>query len=116
VLSIGYNPVYKNTKRSIEIHLLHAFDEDFYGAMLRLVILGYIRPEYDYVSKEALVEDIREDIRVTQRSLEREAYRRFEEDEWLFGDKEDSERINVPPHEKSSAAQTGTIAKCAMQN
>ncbi|CAI6331961.1 unnamed protein product [Periconia digitata] len=86
VLSIGYNPYYKNTQRSIEIHLLHSFERDFYGATLSLVILGYVRPEYDYVSKEALVEDIREDIRVAQRSLEREAYKGFAGDEWLVGE------------------------------
>ncbi|KAH7397430.1 hypothetical protein BKA66DRAFT_566539 [Pyrenochaeta sp. MPI-SDFR-AT-0127] len=85
VLSIGYNPYYKNTQRSIEIHILHNFSTDFYGATLSLVILGFIRPEYDYVSKEALVEDIREDIRVAQRSLEREAYRKWKEDAWLGG-------------------------------
>ncbi|KAF2641109.1 riboflavin kinase [Massarina eburnea CBS 473.64] len=86
VLSIGYNPVYKNEKRSIEIHLLHSFEKDFYGATLSLIILGWIRPEYDYVSKDALVEDIREDIRVTQRSLAREGYAVFEGDKWLFGE------------------------------
>ncbi|KAF2269606.1 riboflavin kinase, partial [Lojkania enalia] len=86
VLSIGYNPYYKNTHRSIEIHLLHTFAQDFYGAILSLVILGYIRPEYDYVSKEALVEDIREDIRVAQRSLGREAYRGYAGDGWLLGE------------------------------
>lgn len=85
VLSIGFNPYYKNTQRSIEIHILHNFDQDFYGATLSLVILGFIRPEYDYVSKEALVEDIREDIRVAKRSLEREAYGRWKGDEWLRG-------------------------------
>jgi riboflavin kinase len=71
VLSIGYNPYYKNTQRSIEIHILQNFDEDFYGATLSLLVLGFVRPEYDYVSKDALVEDIREDIRVAKRSLER---------------------------------------------
>lgn len=85
VLSIGYNPYYKNTQRSIEIHILHTFSTDFYGATLSLVILGFIRPEYDYVSKDALVEDIREDIRVAQRSLQREAYQKWREDEWLRG-------------------------------
>ncbi|KAJ4988293.1 riboflavin kinase [Stagonosporopsis vannaccii] len=86
VLSIGYNPYYKNTTRSIEIHILANFDKDFYGAELSLVILGFIRPEYDYVSKEALVEDIREDIRVAQRSLAREAYQKCQEDGWLKGE------------------------------
>lgn len=82
----GYNPFYKNSQRSIEIHILHTFREDFYGATLSLIILGYIRPEYDYVSKEALVEDIREDIRISQRSLDREAYLKYKDDPWLKGE------------------------------
>jgi len=49
------------------------------------MILGFIRPEYDYVSKEALVEDIREDIRVAQRSLARKGYEVWKRDEWLRG-------------------------------
>jgi riboflavin kinase len=85
VLSIGFNPFYNNTQRSIEIHILSNFSEDFYGATLRLIILGFIRPEYDYVSKEALVEDIREDIRVAQRSLDREGYLAWKGDGWLRG-------------------------------
>lgn len=86
VLSIGYNPYYKNTTRSIEIHILANFDKDFYGAELSLIILGFIRPEYDYVSKDALVEDIREDIRISQRSLAREAYDACKSDPWLRGE------------------------------
>jgi riboflavin kinase len=89
VLSIGYNPYYANTTRSIEIHILHNFEADFYGAELSLVILGYVRPEYDYVSKEALVEDIREDIRVAQRSLEREGYAVWKGDGWLVGEEKE---------------------------
>lgn len=86
MLSVGYNPYYKNTHRSIEIHILHNFPADFYGATLSLIILGFIRPEYDYVSKDALVEDIREDIRVAKRSLERSAYEAWKDDAWLKGD------------------------------
>lgn len=86
MLSIGFNPYYGNTQRSIEIHIMHSFDSDFYGATLSLIILGFIRPEYDYVSKEALVEDIKEDIRVAGRSLERENYQEFKTDGWLKGE------------------------------
>ncbi|KAF1953761.1 riboflavin kinase [Byssothecium circinans] len=114
VLSIGYNPVYRNEKRSIEVHLLHSFGEDFYGALLRLVVLGWIRPEYDYVSKEALVEDIREDIRVAKRSLERAAYRAFEGDAWLVGGEGGEEAVGRGA--RGEVAQTGEIAKCQMQN
>jgi riboflavin kinase len=105
VLSIGYNPYYKNTQRSIEIHILQNFAADFYGATLSLLILGFIRPEYDYVSKDALVEDIREDIRVAQRSLEREAYGEWKEDGWLRGVDE----------AKEQSGQTGIVGKCMME-
>jgi riboflavin kinase len=105
VLSIGYNPYYKNTQRSIEIHILQNFDKDFYGATLSLIILGFIRPEYDYVSKDALVEDIREDIRVAQRSLEREGYVSWKEDGWLKGEELGREQVG----------QTGVVGKSQME-
>jgi FAD synthase len=47
---IGWNPFYKNEKKTIEAHLLHKFDEDFYGANIKLVIYGYLRPEADFGS------------------------------------------------------------------
>ncbi|PGH12543.1 hypothetical protein AJ80_06704 [Polytolypa hystricis UAMH7299] len=102
VLSIGYNPFYKNTVRSVEIHILPPLNQpptttsnntepitttpsskektlfnklpDFYGTPLNLLILGYIRPEFDYVSLEALVDDIRIDCEVARASLLREKY------------------------------------------
>ncbi|KAJ5585412.1 Riboflavin kinase [Penicillium hispanicum] len=92
VLSIGYNPFYKNTVRSVEIHIMPPLTQpsptavaqptfnrlpDFYGTQLNLLILGYIRPEYDYVSMDALIEDIRVDCEVARQSLLREAYQRY---------------------------------------
>jgi riboflavin kinase len=53
---------------------------DFYGTRLNLLMLGYIRPEYDYVSVEALVEDIRIDCEVARASLLRGAYRVYLDD------------------------------------
>ncbi|KAK4950541.1 riboflavin kinase [Elasticomyces elasticus] len=82
VLSIGYNPYYKNSTRSIEIHVLHKFHEDFYGCSLNLLMLGFIRPEYDYVSKESLIEDILEDCEVAKRSLLRENWREESSETW----------------------------------
>lgn len=51
---------------------------------MNLLILGFVRPEYDYVSKESLVEDIRTDIEVTRRSLEREAYTKAKDTSYLL--------------------------------
>ncbi|GJZ11350.1 bifunctional riboflavin kinase/FMN phosphatase [Tanacetum coccineum] len=47
-MSIGWNPFFNNTEKTIEPWLLHKFDEDFYGEELHLVVVvGYIRPEFD---------------------------------------------------------------------
>lgn len=50
---------------------------------MNLVILGFIRPEYDYVDRERLIEDIRIDIEVARRSLAREAYAVYGKDGYL---------------------------------
>ncbi|CAG0914004.1 unnamed protein product [Notodromas monacha] len=50
VMSIGWNPYYKNTKKSMETHVIHQFKEDFYGSILKVVITGFIRGERDFKS------------------------------------------------------------------
>lgn len=74
-----------------EVHIMHPFPEDFYGAPLALSILGYIRPEYDYVDRDSLIKDIREDMAVAERSLEREAWRARRADAFLWGEEAKSE-------------------------
>ncbi|KAG6855077.1 hypothetical protein C0991_006006 [Blastosporella zonata] len=77
VMSLGKNPFYKNERLTAEIHLLHEFQSDFYGLEMRAVVLGYIRPELDYVSREALIDDINTDKAVALNSLDRVAYQPF---------------------------------------
>lgn len=84
VMSIGWNPFYKNSVRSVEVHILHDFACDFYGAHMNLLILGFIRPEYDYVDKKSLAEDIRVDVEVARRSLQRETYESWRQDRYLL--------------------------------
>ena len=67
-----------------EVHIMHTFHHDFYGARMNLLICGFIRPEYDYVSKESLIEDINVDIEVAKRSLEREAYLEVKREKYLL--------------------------------
>lgn len=71
VMSIGYNPFYKNTVRSAEVHVLHKFASDFYDVPMRLLLLGFIRLELDYSGLEALIEDINIDCDVARQSLAR---------------------------------------------
>lgn len=85
-MSIGYNPFYGNTTRSAEVHVLHNFEKDFYGSEMRILILGYVRPELDYVDRESLIRDIMVDCEVARKSLEREAWRKGGEVGWLWGE------------------------------
>ncbi|TFY65113.1 hypothetical protein EVJ58_g2171 [Rhodofomes roseus] len=80
VMSLGWNPFYKNERLTAEIHLMHDFDSDFYGHEMKALVLGYIRPELDYTSREGLVEDIETDKRVALKSLARLAYEKFKSD------------------------------------
>lgn len=64
---------------------MQRFEKDFYGCEMRLSVLGFVRKELDYVSLEALVGDIRTDIEVAGRSLEREGWRVEGERGWLWG-------------------------------
>jgi riboflavin kinase len=49
VVSVGWNPFYQNTVKTIEAHLLHSLD-DFYGEYLELLLIGYLRPEANFKS------------------------------------------------------------------
>jgi riboflavin kinase len=37
-----------------EVHIMNEYKHDFYGKEMRVIVLGYIRPEYDYISKGLL--------------------------------------------------------------
>ena len=65
---------------SQEVHVLHNFHDDFYGKELRIAMLGYIRPEYNYTSLDALINDIETDKAVTLKSLDRPGYQTFLQD------------------------------------
>jgi len=78
VMSIGYNPFYGNNVRSAEVHVLHEFGADFYDVEIRLLITGFTREERGYPNRQALIDDIKMDIDVACRSLEREAWSLWE--------------------------------------
>ncbi|EMR11329.1 hypothetical protein PNEG_00358 [Pneumocystis murina B123] len=84
VMSVGWNPYYNNKKLSAEVHFIHEFECDFYDEEIRLVIMGFIRPERNYISKELLIEDIQKDIIIAKKSLEREAYSSYKKDKFLI--------------------------------
>eukprot|EP00043_Microstomoeca_roanoka_P009155 m.87205 g.87205 ORF g.87205 m.87205 type:complete len:152 (+) comp14496_c0_seq2:45-500(+) len=71
VMSVGWNPFYNNTKRSAEVHIMHEFPSDFYGSQLRMLVLGYIRPEQNFSSLDELIAAINNDIAMANSELEK---------------------------------------------
>ena len=78
VLSVGKNPFYHNVIKTVELHILHHFESDFYGAQVKFNLLGRIRPERNYNTKEALINDINHDKLVAKEVLSKENYLKYE--------------------------------------
>ncbi|KAF8409353.1 hypothetical protein HHK36_005428 [Tetracentron sinense] len=83
VMSIGWNPFFNNTEKTIEPWLLHDFDEDFYGEQLCLAIVGYIRPEANFASLESLVAKIHEDKKIAENALDLPLFAGYKDDLYL---------------------------------
>ncbi|XP_023658933.1 riboflavin kinase [Paramormyrops kingsleyae] len=83
VMSIGWNPYFKNTKKSMETHVIHKFKEDFYGATLSVVLVGYIRPEKNYQSLDALIAAIKSDIEEAERRLDLPDHQKLKQDNFF---------------------------------
>ncbi|KAH3902115.1 related to Riboflavin kinase [Saccharomycodes ludwigii] len=78
VLSIGYNVFYGDLKKkTVELHLLHKFTKNFYGCLIKFNILGYIRPELNYTTKENLIKDINIDIDIAQKVLSTDYFAKY---------------------------------------
>ena len=62
VMSIGTNPYYENKEKSMETHIIHEFNRDLYGQLLKVCIVGYLRPELNFNSLDELKAAINNDI------------------------------------------------------
>ncbi|CAI5492719.1 unnamed protein product [Closterium sp. Naga37s-1] len=83
VMSVGWNPFFNNTHKTVEPWLLHDFGEDFYDEELRLVVVGYIRPEADFPSLPSLIARIHEDGDIARAAIESLPFASFKEDPFL---------------------------------
>lgn len=83
-MSIGWNPLFKNNEKTCEPWVLHDFGDGTMFESIRLVVVGYIRPEADFVSLEKLVERIHRDAEVTKEALLDERYAQHRNHPFLF--------------------------------
>uniref|UniRef100_A0A2K5EQ99 Riboflavin kinase n=1 Tax=Aotus nancymaae TaxID=37293 RepID=A0A2K5EQ99_AOTNA len=82
VVSIGWNPYYKNTK-SMETHIIHTFKEDFYGDILNVAVVGYLRPEKNFDSLESLISAIQGDTEEAKKRLDFPEHLKIKEDNFF---------------------------------
>ncbi|KAJ8711747.1 hypothetical protein PYW08_008701 [Mythimna loreyi] len=70
VANIGWCPFYQNKQMSVETHVMHKFDSDFYGSNLKVSLVGYLRGEKNFNSLDDLIEAIKQDINNADEALE----------------------------------------------
>jgi riboflavin kinase/FMN adenylyltransferase len=66
-ISIGVNPHYGGSERTIEPHLLD-FDGDLYGSRLVVELWAFLRDEAAFASEEELAAQIARDVEATRRA------------------------------------------------
>lgn len=60
--------------------MLHTFENDFYGAELKLIILGFIRMNTTFSGLDELIKAIKNDIEIGKVALEDPRYKKYETD------------------------------------
>jgi len=93
VVSIGWNPYYDNSKKSVETHVMHTYDNQFYGKWLKVLICGYIRPEKNYDSLQDLIDDIHLDINQADNSLDEPQFKGFFQDGFFKSGKDTKSQL-----------------------
>ncbi|TMS37642.1 hypothetical protein L596_004533 [Steinernema carpocapsae] len=79
VMSVGWNPHFHNEKKTMEIHILCNFTNDFYDNSIRAVALGFIREMESFNSLDDLMNAIRNDISIANRKLDMIDMKEYEE-------------------------------------
>lgn len=66
-----------------ETHILHDFNRDLYGSLLKVCIVGYLRPEKNFDSLDALITAIKNDIEDAKRLLDHPEYQKLKHHEFF---------------------------------
>lgn len=67
----------------VEAHILHTYANDFYGKELRVVVLGFIRPEMKMTSLDMLITRIKVDIALASEVLKGDAALAYKSDDFF---------------------------------
>lgn len=80
VMNIGKRPTFvddNSPEMSIEVHVMHKYDSDFYGSRMHAVLLGYLRPEMKFSGLRELLHRIHTDIGMAKAQLEVDKWQKY---------------------------------------
>ncbi|CBH14684.1 riboflavin kinase, putative [Trypanosoma equiperdum] len=75
--SIGFNMQFDEKTLTVEPYFLHEFGWDFYGAVVKIIVLGEIRSMGSFHSLQALVDTIKSDVQFTRDMLQKPQLQEF---------------------------------------
>lgn len=83
VMNIGKRPTFvkdNSPDSSVEAHVMHSYGHDFYGETMKVVLLGYLRPEIPFSGLQDLLNRIHTDIGISRTQLDSEKWSVFAND------------------------------------
>ncbi|KAK9507072.1 hypothetical protein O3M35_008895 [Rhynocoris fuscipes] len=83
VMSVGWNPFYQNKVKTMEVHILHDFPEQFYGSLMKVCVLNYLRPEMNFPTLDDLISAIKSDVDAANKELDKPEFSKFREHEFF---------------------------------
>jgi len=70
VFNLGTCPTMKGeNEATLEAHILHSFDHQFYGESIKAVLIGFLRPEIKFAGVHELLKQIQIDIGTAKNQL-----------------------------------------------
>jgi riboflavin kinase len=82
VMSVGFNPHFKDQSCTVEVHFIHKFPNDFYERTIRVLVCDQLRQMSAFTTLEALIQMINDDIAIARRRLDQE-FARLKESEYF---------------------------------
>uniref|UniRef100_A0A7S2SXM0 riboflavin kinase n=1 Tax=Chloropicon primus TaxID=1764295 RepID=A0A7S2SXM0_9CHLO len=86
VANVGQRPSFEDgTDITIEVHVMDCLEDDFYGEEMRVVLLGFIRPEKKFDGIQELVSQIKRDCGMASKQLDEGVHKAFSVDAFVNG-------------------------------
>ena len=71
MMNIGTRPTFNGTQQTLEVHILN-FNDDIYGKMISVAFVHKLRNERQFLSKEALSEQLVKDAQMVEEQFEKD--------------------------------------------